>query len=191
MYKLKEIDKGAIVVADVSSVDIRGLKKLYASDPCAKSMLDYVATRKYNSFETTVDRLAIVLSQAGSTWTRPEIIGAFKSLEALGCGVFIIGRRGQPSRFQWEMQMVEVGRAAKGEEQTVQPLIVNEAKKEEPEANELSANSIRHTFNLRPDFTVTFDLPADFSAREATRLADFVRTLPFEPDQPEFSERTS
>jgi hypothetical protein len=36
-------------------------------------------------------------------------------------------------------------------------------------------------FTLRPDLVVAFELPRDLSGREASRLADFIRTLPFEP----------
>jgi hypothetical protein len=38
---------------------------------------------------------------------------------------------------------------------------------------------LRHRFVLRPDVTVELELPEDLSAREARRLALFVKSLPF------------
>jgi transcriptional regulator with XRE-family HTH domain len=39
--------------------------------------------------------------------------------------------------------------------------------------------SIRHTFHLRPDVSVSFDLPEDLTSAEADRLAGFIKSLPF------------
>ncbi len=43
------------------------------------------------------------------------------------------------------------------------------------------AGTIGHRFVLRPDFQVQLELPQDLNQREANRLAEFIRTLPFEP----------
>lgn len=162
------------------SVNIKGLRQLYNRDACARLLLDYVASRKNNSLQTTVDRLEAVTSRGGADCSRRELVIALKKLEKLECGKFIIGRWGQPSRFEWAVQMIGVGRAAKGEGGTVEPLRAEEAKPEEAVDSEPAANTIRHTFNLRPDYTVTFDLPSDFGVKEAFRLAEFVKTLPFD-----------
>jgi hypothetical protein len=37
-----------------------------------------------------------------------------------------------------------------------------------------------HTFQLRSNLTVSFRLPSDLRPTEAGRLADFIRTLPFD-----------
>jgi hypothetical protein len=160
-------------------VDIKGLRRLYNKDVCARALLDHIADRKYNSAETTVDRLESVLSQDGDC-SRREFVSALKELEKLKCGIFVIGRRGQASRFQWAVQMIEVGRAAKGEETPVPLLKMEDAKPEEAAESGLSAGTIRHAFNLRQNYTVTLDLPSDFNAKEAARLAEFVKTLPFD-----------
>lgn len=162
------------------AVDINGLRRLYNKNSCARALLDYVATRKYNSMETTVNRLESVMARLGGDCSRRDIVSVLKELEELKCGEFIIGRRGQPSRFQWAVEMVSVGQAAKRERGEVEFLKEEEAKPEESDESELPANAIRHTFNLRPDYSVVLELPADFSAREASRLAEFVKTLPFE-----------
>jgi transcriptional regulator with XRE-family HTH domain len=38
---------------------------------------------------------------------------------------------------------------------------------------------IRHSFRLRPDVTITLDLPPDFTQGEADRLTGFIKSLPF------------
>lgn len=40
--------------------------------------------------------------------------------------------------------------------------------------------SLKHTYNLRPDCQIDFVLPADLTAREADRLAGFIKSLPLE-----------
>lgn len=171
------------MVAKPDHVDDKSLKRLYNEDSCARAILDYLASRKYNSYATTVDRIETVLSRDGTNYSRRDVVGALKELEKLNCGRFVIGRRGQTSRFEWTVQMVEVGRVAKGEKSTVEMLRIEEAKPEEAEEAELRRNMIRHTFNLRQDCTVAFDLPSDFSEKEALRLGDFVKTLPFDIDK--------
>ncbi|MCK9914775.1 hypothetical protein MXD81_37020, partial [Microbacteriaceae bacterium K1510] len=133
---------------------------------------------------TTVDRLEVILRQHSAECSRADLIGVLKSMEEIGCGVFIIGRRGQPSRFQWHFKMTEVGKAAQGAQDSVSLVDFEEEEEEEDENEDIvpPPGVIRHTFNLRPDYTLSFELPADFNQREASRLAEFVKTLPFEDD---------
>ncbi len=42
--------------------------------------------------------------------------------------------------------------------------------------------SIEHSFNLRPDFTLSVELPGDLTEFEAKRLAQFFGCLAFTPD---------
>lgn len=161
--------------------DIMGLRDTYKRDPCMRAFMDFVYGRKYNSSETIVDRIESKLRQQGD-FSRSDIVQTFKNLERLEFGEFIIGRRGQPSRFRWKVHMIDAGRAAKGEEASVQPIREDEILSSESVAEEMSANSIRHTYNLRPNYIVQMELPSDLSAKEATRFAEFIKTLPFDGD---------
>lgn len=161
-------------------INLKELRRLYSTDTCARALLDHISQRRYNSFESTVDRLEAVLKREGADCSRRDVVGALRSLEQLKCGTFVMGRRGQASRFQWGVEMIGVGKAARGEETMVEPLKQEEARPEDTEEKEGATRSIRHTFNLRPDYTVTVDLPSDFSQKEALRLAEFVKTLPFD-----------
>jgi hypothetical protein len=80
--------------------------------------------------------------------------------------------KGHPSRFVWSSSSIEVGRAAKGENVSI--TAVASVETEEDEANDI----IAHKFYLRAGLTVTINLPADFSEKEAERLSGFLKSLP-------------
>jgi hypothetical protein len=52
----------------------------------------------------------------------------------------------------------------------------------EEEDAQVFPESIEHSFNLRPDFTLSVELPSDLSEFEAKRLAQFFGCLAFTPD---------
>jgi hypothetical protein len=158
-------------------VDIRRIKGLYGQAPANKAALDYFAARQKNSAKTTVDRLLAALRQEGHDVPRADIIELFKALEEAKCGAFVVGRKGHPTRFEWSASLVSVGRAATGEVGEIEAL--SEAEEEELEDDAASAELISHRFVLRPDFEVQLQLPSDLTAVEASRLSEFVRTLPF------------
>src|SRR5262245_60082571 len=97
-----------------AEIDVGALRQLYAADASVKAVMDHVASRKYNSDEITVDRVQAILSRDEMEVRRWEVVAAFKELAKLGIGDFIIGRRGQPSRFQWRVSMIRAGKAAQG-----------------------------------------------------------------------------
>lgn len=162
------------------TVNKKGLRKLYSTDTCAKSLMDYAASRAKNSKESKVDRLLTHLSEGDVSFSRRDLILTLKSLERLGVGRFVIGRRGQPSRFQWSVAMIGAGKAAKGEEDVVIEGVDEVDTIEEDESGDVQNGSIRHVYKLRQHYGVVFDLPVDLSEKEASRLADFIKTLPFE-----------
>ena len=65
------------------------------------------------------------------------------------------------------------------------PVKLNKSKKclQEEAGEENRGNSLfKHTFRLRPDQSVTVELPADLTSQEAARMARFIETLPFQGD---------
>jgi len=163
-----------------SGFDLEALKRSYHRYPGVKAILDYTANRKNNSSELTADRFEAVLRKDGIELSRNEIISGFKELALLGFGEFVVGRRGQPTRFVWRVQMIEAGKAARGEAVSIPYLKMEDEAGEVAVSGPFRPDTIRHQFILRPDFTVAIDLPKDFSRGEASRLAEFVRTLPFD-----------
>ena len=160
--------------------NLSGLRMAYETSEPMKGFLDFVATRQKNLSETSVERAERALSSLGQTVTRGNVVEIFKTLSELGIGEFIVGRRGAPTRFKWAVPMTDVGRAARGQ------LIELALEDRDSEAHEIhlinpAANVIQHSFNLRADFVASILLPSDLSDREASRLADYIKTLPFDP----------
>ncbi len=149
------------------------LQSLYDENPHAKAALDHFASRERNRHTTTLDRLLYSLSEDGSTMSRGDLIKILRRLEELDCGRLIAGRKGHPSRFVWAVGMVDVGRAAAGQSVKIEPAPATEA--DEPQDDLLE-----HRFRLRKDLEVPLRLPADLSTTEASRLAAFIQSLPFE-----------
>jgi hypothetical protein len=140
-------------------------------------VLDHFASRERNWGSTSVDRILTNLRNEGNEGeniSRGDLIAVFRKLEEFGCGSFVAGRKGYQSRFEWRVQMVALGQAAAGEIEHVEEV------SEEDVGEEDTENLIKHTYRLRPDVTIGVELPTDFTRQEATRVARFIETLPFE-----------
>jgi len=162
------------MTSNAALVEVKKLQKLYKDNEQARAVLDHFASRERNWSTTTVGRIQANVQAAGIPVSRGDVIDVFKALEDTGCGKFKIGRKGWESRFEWTAQMVSVGQAASGE-----AVKVEEVTKEEIEGEEAEL-ALRHSFRLRSDVSVTLELPRNLTTVEAERLAQFVRSLPFD-----------
>jgi hypothetical protein len=167
---------------DANKVDAKVLKALYTGSPAARAILDYFASRTYNAVSTKVDSLETRLRRDGHEFPRRDVVSVFKQLADAGCGSFVTGRRGQPSRLEWSVQLTSVAKAAKGEGLAVAKLDPSEVGVTEEE-DDVPTGLLRHPFRLRPGLTLNLELPENLTVKEAMRLADFVKTLPFDADE--------
>ncbi|MBB2696130.1 UNVERIFIED_ORG: hypothetical protein GGI66_000773 [Rhizobium esperanzae] len=158
------------------------LRSLYRDDPSAKAILDYFSTRKKAMSVSSVDRIGFTSKVAYA-----EVVRVFKELANAGCGQFRNGRKGYKSRMHWDYSLVSLGLVAKGEAAIPEPIDLSSVDEEEDDfadvviaEAEREDGTLPHAFQLRPDMTLHFGLPADLTAREAERLAAFIRSLPFE-----------
>lgn len=103
---------------------------------------------------------------AGYDLKRSQVTAAFKKLQGLGLGTFVTGRKGWESRFVFAERVTVIARLLAGEE-----IDVIEHELEEEDA-QVFPESIEHLFNLRPDFTLSVELPSDLS-EFIQRLAQF------------------
>jgi hypothetical protein len=157
-----------------SQVDSKELQKLYSGGEAARAVLDHFANRERNQRTSLVRRIRRNVTNDGHSTSRGETIWVLKQLEALHCGDFKAGRKGHESRFEWQVSSKSVGQVAAGE--------AAEVEEEVPptdEAAEETDDLLEHRFQLRPDVTVTINLPSDFSTYEAKRLSAFIDSLPF------------
>lgn len=161
----------------VDAFNLSGLRKLYADDATARAFLDHAASRSYNQGESKADRVLQIINDGVRVASRSDVVGLFRALEEVGCGQFVIGRRGSPTRFVWSHSMISVGRAATGEGSEVEGL-----SEDSPDSAAASVETLCHSFHLRPGLTVEFELPSDLSVDEAWRLSSFVAALSFDSD---------
>jgi hypothetical protein len=152
------------------------LKKLYGSHPGVKAIFDFATDKNKNVSEITADHIEKYAAHIGTDIGRYYIVDAFKKIAELELGDYIVGRRGQPTRLRWMMPMLEANQLAHGEISSSTTEITSNEKK--PQMTE-QPNIISHSFNLRPNFIVELKLPQDFNEKEAVRLSEFIRTLPF------------
>lgn len=156
------------------AVDVEALRNFYRTDQAARAILDNLAARHQDRSETRVDRLHYAISEEEDI-TRADVIRVLRQLEDLGCGAFVVGRKGRESRFAWAVGLTGVGRAAAGDATDLRE-VSSEATESDGSDED---NTIAHSYVLRANFVARFALPSDLTSAEAARLADFIKTLPF------------
>ncbi len=153
--------------------DVDKLRKLYKNNETARLLLDHLAKRKLNRSETRIHAILESLRAEGHEVARGEMVTVFQLLQEAGCGQRLLGRWTSPTRFVWNVSMINAGRIAAGE-----PPIEETAGSEVEEIGE----RLQHSFHLRPDLQVMLELPADLMQSEADRLAAFIKALPWGTD---------
>lgn len=166
-------------------LDMEAIKSLYAKNSIAKAAFDYFAGCQRNKSETTVNQLLAVLVARGHQASYVEVRDFLRELGRLNCGVYVIGRRRRPSRLQWHIGRISLGRAAAGQPSQVEQLTDEEAAGRDDEVEGapgglLNPDDMKLSYPLRRDRHVELVLPKDITSSEAQRLSDFIKTLQFE-----------
>ena len=135
--------------------------------------------------------------------SRLQAVALCKQLQEAAVGRFVAGRRGRPSRLEWNVDPRAVGAViaqAEGDAQADEPEPADFDDAPEPRRSSRQAQPAaapaapaavlerededRYSFRLRSDRQVHVSLPIDLTQREAARLAEFVRALGL-PDEPD------
>jgi hypothetical protein len=169
----------------IDNTKLESIKKLYSSNRVAKAAFDYFASCQRNKSATKVNRLLSVLWTRGHDVSYAEVRDFLRELAVLRCGVYKMGRRGQPSRLEWIDNLVSLGQAAAGQRSEIEQLTEEEASaenddREEDSNGQLSPDDMKLSYPLRRDRHIEIVVPKDITSTEAQRLADFVKTLQFE-----------
>jgi hypothetical protein len=88
---------------------IEKLRKLILTNAAAKSIMTWAAGRDKNSTATSLDRICRKVKLE-----KDDAVQALQQFEKLGVGKYIIGRKDNPTRFEWHFGLVTVGMAARG-----------------------------------------------------------------------------
>jgi len=155
------------------------LQTLYAKSAIAKGFLDHFADRQNNASETTVDSMITILERQGLDPNRSAIIEIFRDLESIGVGRFVVGRKQHVSRFFWSSESRGIGRQARSEVPSAD-YQVDVAPSVSVAPGSSSRGFVSHPYLLRPGVQIAIDLPTDLNQTEATRIAEFIKTLPFD-----------
>jgi hypothetical protein len=157
-------------------MDTNALRRAYTNDPAVRAICDEMAGRERNQSETKLARILARLRANGIQIRKHEAIGAFRQLENGGCGQYVEGRHGWPSRFVWSVGSLSACQIASGVDAAVEPL----AESNEDEEIEAELDTVTHVLHLREDFDLEIQLPSDLTEREAQRIVSFVAALPLD-----------
>jgi hypothetical protein len=144
-------------------IDELDLQKRYKTDPKFRTLMDFFATQEEDYRVITVDELAEKMSSTGIHAHRHEIIQLLRALEGGNRGWVWLGRRNNKTRFEFAASSKAIAKAAR----------------------QTSKAPVVHKFRLRPDLEVSFELPIDLSHKDVNRIAEFLKTLPFEDPEPQ------
>lgn len=149
---------------------------LYTSNKVASTILKELAAMPRQD-ETVIDTIENKLIKEKKAVPRRDIVTFFKRLKEFGVGELIVGRKGHPSRFKWEVNSINVGsQNGIGSKPDYRASAVLSA-----DALPIGAPIvlIPHHYQLRPDLSINFHLPSDITTAEAHRLCQFISSLPF------------
>jgi hypothetical protein len=160
------------------SWDTKGMRALYDSNRVAKEELDRLAGRDPTKPATKLGPVGFGLTPRTGTTTvadlvaatnceRQEAVGVLQKFAEFGCGRFITGRRGQPSRLQWGLSAVDVAKEVTGELPRVSTA----------SASAPNVHLVEQPIFLRPGVQVIVHFPEDMTKEEAEKVAGVVRNL--------------
>lgn len=138
------------------------LREMCAKDPLVRALMDVLANEPADYRQLTVNDLCDLLEKAEANVYRHDAIRMLQSLHGENRGCFTVGRHGYVSRFDFYASSKAMASAAIGK------------------PGEKSLSLLKHKFRLRPDLEIILELPADLTTKEVGRVADFLKTLPFE-----------
>lgn len=144
----------------MNAVNTNELKALYINDKAAKVVLDTLSGYRRSVRESKLENLC---AEIGGQLTYAEVLAVARKLEKAGVGDLIVGRKGGSTRMRWELPVMNISKYASGEIEDVSA----------PPKTQM----VEHSYMVRPNVIVKFDLPSDITTSEAQRLGDFVRTL--------------
>ena len=103
------------------------------------------------------------LEEGGVEGYDGRFIDLARELEQVGAGVFMVGRRGRPSRLEWSRDLQDIARDALGE--------ASERSQDRRE------QSLEHSVSLPGQRTARLVLPQSLSSQEAEIVIAYVRAI--------------
>ena len=92
---------------DIESRKVDDLRELYQVNRAARAVFDWATSRTNDAAETNLDRI-----EQKTQVSRSEAVEFARRIDDLGCGVFVVGRKGAKSRIRWNYSLKSMGEAA-------------------------------------------------------------------------------
>jgi hypothetical protein len=162
---------------DVVTTAQNSLLRKLMRDNRSNAALKIMASRSGQVSEVEDVLNAMLEVDAGAR--RYDVVRLLKKLGGADFGSFRAGRRGMPSRFEWNSHLkgyideIEVAK-----EKPASPATQETVRDDSSLSTSVAPQCIRHTYWLRGDCAVQVELPINLTEREAGRFADFIRSLP-------------
>ena len=99
--------KDTTTATDDSGVDVEALRSTYQNDAGVRLLVDHFGSRQRNQTVSPLDTLERALDAAGAPLARHLIIDALRRLDVVGVGRFLPGRKGYPTRFEWNVKSLQ------------------------------------------------------------------------------------
>lgn len=147
------------------------LKELGDCDATAKKFFRWLKNN-----ESSYEILGVLKAQNLTGLDYYDLVSVFKELDKIGVGEFIVGRKGHDSRIIWKYDTKKIGHAGLEEVSLLFKLspVPEYAVTALDESKSRKPDSIKHLFNLRPDFELEINLPSDFNATDLQRLKSWL-----------------
>jgi len=172
--------------------EINSLRILYKNNLSAQRFFEWAASRQRDSADTDIDRISSVAKIA-----RHEALALSRELQEIGIGKVIYGRRGAKTRIRWNYSLKSIGQSAnisanslkRIDPDELESLPADETNESENNRSDLEAiknspneNFISHPMWLRPGVRIEIKLPSDLTEREADRLSNWIKSIPFKTE---------
>ncbi|KQQ72942.1 hypothetical protein ASF70_15840 [Rhizobium sp. Leaf321] len=141
--------------AKVSNTILKNIRQLYKENDRATILFDAMASRRKDTGTTSIDHLSKSLGIS-----RGEAVSFARVLETAGCGSFLVGRRGQKSRFVWAYSPISLGKAALGEDDEIEDIdstvaAVEDDEEEMDDAHTADAAPVLSSARKFPNITIS------------------------------------
>lgn len=157
---------------------VSALQQLNKANPVAHAIFTYWADGNESADVSDVDK---ILNGIPNGYSRMQIIATLREIQRFGVGQFVAGRRGQPSRFEFQVTSSSVGQSALGIGELDDNIGSFVSHKRRRVANNSIPTHINELeFPLREGYTIRLELPDDLTPSEANRLSAFIMAVPFE-----------
>ena len=150
------------------------LKELGDCDATAKKLFRWL-----KNDESSYNTLGVTTAEELTGIDYYDLVSTFKELAKIGVGDFIVGRKGHDSRIVWRYDTKSIGIAGLQEQSLFWQFgaVPENAIIALDDSKNKKLNSIKHTFNLRPDFELEIYLPQDFDNNDLHRLKSWLELV--------------